>query len=140
MPSDASEVLAQNQAFYDAFSSGDADAVDALWSKLSPIACIHPGWEPLHGRDEVMASFRAILRSPHPPNIRCQRPAATVLGEVAFVICAEALDDSALVATNVFVREDGDWKLVHHQAGPVSAARPEARARARTPGSSGMLN
>jgi ketosteroid isomerase-like protein len=140
MPTDVSEVLATNQAFYDAFSRGDAEAVDALWATLSPIACIHPGWEPLHGRDQVMASFRAILRSPHPPKIRCQRPAATVLGEVAFVICAEAIDDSALVATNVFVREEGGWKLVHHQAGPVSAARPEVRPKTRTPGSSGMLN
>lgn len=140
MPTDASEVLATNQAFYEAFRRGDADAVDALWAKLSPVACIHPGWEPLHGREQVMASFRAILRSPSPPQIHCQRPAATVLGDVAFVICAEAIDDASLVATNVFVREEGGWKLVHHQAGPVSAARPEARQRPKPPGPSGMLN
>ena len=34
--------------------------------------------------------------------------------------------------------EDG-WKLVHHQAGPVSAARSEARSKSKAPGS-GMLN
>ena len=141
MPTDESEVLAQNQAFYDAFGRGDYPAVDGLWAKDSPVACIHPGWEPLHGRVDVMASFRAILRAPTPPGITCLRPAATVLGEVAFVICAEVVDGSTLVATNVFVREDGRWKLVHHQAGPVSAGRPKPQARPKTPpGSSGMLN
>lgn len=140
MPSDESEVLAENEAFYEAFRRGDADAVDALWAKRSPVACIHPGWEPLHGRDKVMGSFRAILRGPHPPQIACERPVATLLGEVAFVICVETLDDSTLVATNVFVREEGAWKLVHHQAGPVSSQRSEPRPRPKAPGSSGMLN
>ena len=34
-----------------------------------------------------------------------------------------------LVATNVFAREDGVWRLIHHHAGPlfVHAAEPHAR-------------
>jgi hypothetical protein len=31
-----------------------------------------------------------------------------------------------LVATNVFVREGGAWKMVHHQAGPLPPAREES--------------
>ena len=139
MPTDVTEVLAQNQAFYDTFRRGDAVAMDELWARSSPVACIHPGWDALHGRDQVMESFRAIFRSGAPP-VRCQRPSATVLGDVAFVICAESIDGASLVATNVFVREDGAWKLVHHQAGPMNAPRPEARSKPNAPGSSGMLN
>jgi hypothetical protein len=34
------------------------------------------------------------------------------------VICYETMGDTVLVATNIFVREAGTWKLAHHQAGP----------------------
>jgi hypothetical protein len=30
------------------------------------------------------------------------------------------IGESLLAATNVFVREGGGWKLVHHQAGPCN--------------------
>jgi hypothetical protein len=34
------------------------------------------------------------------------------------VLCHEHVEQTALAATNVFVREGGGWKMVHHQAGP----------------------
>jgi len=37
------------------------------------------------------------------------------------VICRELVGGSPLAATNVFVREDGAWRLLHHQSGPVAA-------------------
>ncbi len=52
-----------------------------------------------------------------------------MIGEAAFVVCHEAIDDAELIATNVFVREGGRWKLVHHQAGQMSARRPATRPR-----------
>ncbi len=129
MPSPEVEVLAVNHAFYDAFSRGDLPAIDALWAQHAPVACIHPGWDALHGRDEVMASWRAILGGDDSPEIRCARPSAYLVGESAYVICTEVLGDAELVATNVFYREEGAWKLVLHQAGPVHR-RVERRARA----------
>ena len=88
----------------------------------APVACIHPGWQPLHGRDSVLASWRDIMSSPTSPPIRCSDPVAHMLGAAAVVICTERFPGAELVATNVFVEEDGAWKLVHHQAGGV--ARP----------------
>ena len=40
-------------------------------------------------------------------------------GDLAIVTCEESLDDNTLVATNIFAREDGAWRLVHHQASPL---------------------
>jgi ketosteroid isomerase-like protein len=133
MPSVEDEVLAANQAFYDAFARGDFAALDALWARRAPVACIHPGWGALRGRPEVMASWRAILAGSSRPPVVCTQPSVSVLGESAFVVCGESIEGAELVATNVFVREDGAWKLVHHQAGPVHR-RPEPRRPA------GMLN
>ena len=118
---DSAEVLVANEAFYRAFSERDTRAMDELWAKSSPVACIHPGWAPLIGRSRVMASWRGVLENPRSPIVRCVEPTAHVLADTAFVICYEALGGAKLAATNVFVREDGAWRLVHHQAGPVAS-------------------
>jgi len=120
MTTDERAVLAANAAFYRAFSERDVAAMDALWAHSVPVACIHPGWQVLNGREAVMASWRGILAGV-PPTIRCSEEIARVAGSAAFVVCTESLDAGELVATNVFVQEAGDWKLAHHHAGPVAS-------------------
>src|SRR5262249_13653810 len=81
------------------------------------VACIHPGWAPLVGRSEVMASWRGILSNPQSPAIACRRPEVFMQGMNAFVVCYETFDGNFLIATNLFQREAGGWKLIHHPAG-----------------------
>lgn len=119
------EVLAQNRAFYTAFRQRDFDSMDELWATRVKVACVHPGWQPIRGREQVMASWRAILGQSSVPQIRCEDASAHVLGDTAFVLCEEVLGEGRLAATNVFVREEDDWRLVHHQAGPMA---PGARS------------
>lgn len=118
---DDAAVVAANDAFYRAFSLRAADAMDELWARTHPVACIHPGWAALSGRGLVMESWRRVLESPRSPRISCHRVKVHGLGDVAFVTCFESVPGTILIATNVFVREDGAWRMVHHQAGPVSA-------------------
>jgi ketosteroid isomerase-like protein len=118
--SDAADVLFANASFYEAFKVESLAAMDALWARRAPVACIHPGWPALVGRARVMASWKAIFES-GAPAIRCAAAEAHVLGDAAFVTCTELLDDGQLVATNMFALEDGRWRMVHHHAGPVSA-------------------
>lgn len=113
------EILAANQAFYEAFAAEDSERMDALWARRAPVTCVHPGWPALVGRVRVMASFRAILENGAPP-VRAQNPSVQELGEVAYVVCDERIGRGRLVATNVFVREDDEWRLVHHHAGQVA--------------------
>lgn len=123
MPSE-SDVLAANASFYEAFAACDLGTMEALWAKRAPVACIHPGWQPLHGRDSVIASWRAILTGPGAPAITAEEAVVYVLGETAFVVCRENLPGALLLATNVFVIEDAEWKLVHHHAS--ASGLPEA--------------
>lgn len=111
-------VLFANEAFYRAFADRDAKAMDALWAEDAPVACIHPGWPALIGREVVMESWRRILGGGSAPEIVCHAPRALIRGDFAYVICYEAVGNQALVATNIFLRERGLWRLVHHQAGP----------------------
>jgi len=114
-------VLFANEAFYTAFADRDAVAMDELWAANLPVACIHPGWEPITGRTEVMASWFAILRDPASPTIRFHDPRAFLFGATAFVICREEIEGQHVVSTNIFQREDGRWRIVHHHAGPIAA-------------------
>ena len=116
---DRDAVLAANAAFYDAFGRGDAGAMERLWSERTDVACIHPGWRPLHGRPEVLSSWYSILANQSASGIRCDSAIAYVYGETAMVICTEQLPGGELVATNLFTREGDEWRLVHHQAGPA---------------------
>jgi ketosteroid isomerase-like protein len=132
--SDEAGVLAANAAFYDAFRGESLAGMDAVWSRRAPVACIHPGWPALFGRARVMASWRAIFES-GAPAIRCDSPTAHIVGDTAFVICAELLSEGRLIATNLFVREDGAWRMVHHQAGPITAPSDDADGDEPEPGS-----
>jgi ketosteroid isomerase-like protein len=113
-------VLAANQAFYTAFAERDPQAMDRIWAKRASVACVHPGWNPLRGREPVMASWRAIFSGPGSPQISCSRATAHVSGDSAFVICVEHVPGSLLVATNLFTREDGEWRIIHHHAGGLA--------------------
>ncbi|NQV83640.1 MAG: nuclear transport factor 2 family protein [Rhodospirillales bacterium] len=116
MPEHAA-VLFANDIFYLAFANQDFEAMQLIWAEKSPVTCIHPGWDVLSDREEVLESWEQILGNPNPTNIVCKSATVRVLGPIAYVICHEVLDQGYLVATNVFIQEDGKWKMVHHQAG-----------------------
>ena len=113
------KVLSANLEFYRAFAMRDEAAMERLWARSLPVSCVHPGWMALRDRESVMQSWRDILANPDAPRIMCHDEDAVLYGAAAIVTCEESLADSTLVATNVFAREDGTWRLVHHQAGPL---------------------
>ncbi len=123
-------VLDANATFYRAFTDGDYSAMDELWARRAPVACLHPGARALLGRKPVLDSWRQILGGASRFELRCEQPVVHVSGDAAIVTCYEAAVDrpAHLAATNVFVLEDGRWRMVHHHAGPIS--RPVRRAPA----------
>lgn len=129
--SDGDTVLAANSEFYRAFAAGDIGAMDMLWARRSSVACLHPGWSALIGRDAVMSSWSAILRNPNAPRIICDNERVMLFGDSAIVLCEEQLDGGILAASNFFVREEGEWRLAHHQAGQVVRRQAEARRPTR---------
>ena len=75
MTLDEAHVLAANRAFFTAFSKRDPAAMASLWCQRAPVACVHPGWQALHGRDDVLASWEAILSHPESPKVDCSNEA-----------------------------------------------------------------
>ena len=79
-----------------------------------------------------MQSWSQILRQPPEVALRCLTPRVYQFGDTAIVTCYEGADGhpAHLAASNVFVLEDGAWKMVHHHAGPIQdAVMPVPSAR-----------
>jgi ketosteroid isomerase-like protein len=129
---DKEAVLAANAAFYQAFEAGDPEAMAAVWSVGPLVACTHPGWTAIVGRDDVLESWARILEG-SAGRVSCFDPIPNVMGDAAFVTCGESVGSNLLAATNVFVREGGAWRLVHHHASPVARAFVKEGPRASDP-------
>jgi ketosteroid isomerase-like protein len=128
-------VLAANQAFYAAFEARDVDAMAEVWERSSRACVTHPGWPTLHGWAKVIASWDAIFRGTPYIQFFLTDARAVVIGDAAWVVLdenilqshgegAEAAVDpasaSTVAATNVFVRDGDDWRLVNHHGSPVA--------------------
>ncbi len=126
-------VLFANDAFYLAFRNRDAKAMNEVWAHRESITCIHPGWRPLTGRQAVMESWRSILANPASPDVRCIGAEAHVIEDAAYVLCYEVTPQGSLIATNIFIRDGGSWRMVHHQSGPSPTPPRSATAANDTP-------
>ena len=121
--SDIHAILFSNESFYIAFAGRNMTMMEDIWAHSLPVSCGHPGWPLIRGRAQVLESWNGIFGNAGGFSIECRHAAAHFAGDAGYVTCYEILDEASLLATNVFVRENGLWKLAHHQAGP--APEPE---------------
>ena len=128
---DHDSVLAANLEFYRAFTARDVPGMDALWARRAPVACLHPGWTALTDRQEILSSWIGILTNPNAPSIACYDERVMLYGDTALVLCKEVLDGGTLAASNLFVREDGGWRIAHHHAGQIVRRQTEQRPPSR---------
>ena len=109
-------VLAANAEFYRAFRESDIPAMEKVWGEKGTITVIHPGWNPLNGRDAVLESWRRILENPESPKIEFRNAKVEFREDMAMVTCDELLPGGSIKALNIFRLEDGAWKMVFHGA------------------------
>ena len=128
------EVLTANRAFYAALQTLDLTLMAAVWLPTAWVKCLHPGWDLLVGWEEVRRSWEEIFRSTDQMMVSVSRPLVHVAGDVAWISCLENVttasqsdSSSALVeATNIFVRHEGRWLIVHHHTTPLVEPPPDA--------------
>lgn len=128
---DHDAVLAANLEFYRAFAARDAAAMDAVWAQRAAVACLHPGWTALTDREAIISSWSGILSNPDAPRIACFDERVLLYGDTALVLCEEELDGGTLATSNLFVREDGAWRIAHHHAGQIVRRQAERRRHSR---------
>lgn len=128
---DEAAVEAANAEFYAAFEAGDLDRMSAIWGGDGDgVACVHPGWALLSGRGRVLRSWALIMANTPYIQFFLTDVRLEVCGDVAVLTCAEnmltagdgpgeGMDAARAVATNVFRRTAGGWRLWVHHGSPV---------------------
>jgi ketosteroid isomerase-like protein len=137
LQTDEEEVLTANRTFYAALHSLDMLLMAQVWLHTDWVKCLLPGWDLLVGWEEVRRSWEEIFRSTEQMMVSISRPLVHVAGNVAWVSCLENVTSayqndfsSALVeATNIFLRHEGRWFIVHHHTTPLAEPPPDASAR-----------
>ena len=132
LETDEQEVLAANHAFYHALQSLDLAQMEPVWLHEDWVECLHPGWELIVGWEEIRESWESVFRSTGRMQVTTSRTLVHVRGDTAWVSCIENITashkegfSSAMIeATNIFVRHQGVWRLVHHHTSTLPGRVP----------------
>lgn len=121
---DVGDVLATNLRFYEAFGSLNIDEMGNVWESSERVLCIHPGWKLLRGWEDIRKSWEGIFYNTTLMHFTITDAVAIIQGDCAWVSCVEnitnVVDGRAtnfgVQATNIFIRGEGGWRIVHHHA------------------------
>ncbi|MBI4401755.1 MAG: nuclear transport factor 2 family protein [Nitrospirae bacterium] len=121
------EVTQANQQFYEAFESLDVGRMDQIWVQQEYVTCIHPGWGLRVGWPAVRDSWVLIFNNTFSMKFELTEIQIQVAGDMAWVICTEnitsqqgeTVQESRVLATNLYERVGDRWKIIHHHGSPV---------------------
>jgi uncharacterized protein (TIGR02246 family) len=119
------EVRKASQQFYAALNrmaNGDSAAMADVWSHGATVTAMHPIGGREVGWDAVRASFEQVAKVSSDGKIELKDQLIRVAGDVACEVGVEqgqlklAGHQAAIEhrVTNVYQREAGAWKMVHH--------------------------
>jgi ketosteroid isomerase-like protein len=122
---DTNAIKAANAAFYSALSARDISAMERIWAKDEQVSNIFSAAKtPSFGPSAIKADYEDLFkRLGDAPSLVMAEPFVRQQGDMALVIGVEAaqvkLPNGDLakffpVATNVFVKRDAQWLMVHH--------------------------
>ena len=118
-----------------ALVNGDSRPRRALWSRDEPVSVLG-AWRNAHGQHELDELFTGLARTYSDCTAYAfELLAFDVVGDMAYTAGFEHISASfkgeprtyTLRATQVYRREDGEWKVVHRHGDTVSD-EPAARA------------
>jgi len=137
--SDEAGVLAASTQFYAALNamlSGDASGMADIWSQTATVTTMHPIGGRQVGWADVKASWDAVAKIAGGGEVVVEERIIQVAGDMAYELGIEQghvmiaghevpkIDDRV---TNVYRREGGTWKIVHHHT-DISEAMLEVLA------------
>ncbi|MEM7446230.1 MAG: nuclear transport factor 2 family protein [Pseudomonadota bacterium] len=119
------EVRDASKNFYAALNTmlaGDASDLTDIWVHSPEATTMHPIGERQVGWDTIKASFERVARSSAGGYVEMVDQLIRVHGDVAYEVGVEhakfSVADTPLIVnsrvTNIYYREDGRWKIIHH--------------------------
>jgi ketosteroid isomerase-like protein len=110
-----------------ALHNGDAAPRLAIWSRRDPVTVLG-AWRSASGQEELRALFTELAKGfSDCTSYSYEVVAADVIGDMAYTVGFEHTQASvngeprtySLRATQVYRREDGEWKVAHRHADTV---------------------
>jgi len=129
------DILRANAQFYTALAEADLAAMSELWHHDQATECVHPGWDRLRGWPAIRESWHRIFQNQGSLPIHISDPLVHWRGDMAWVTCYEnislregpSVQISQTLATNIFERIEGRWRMVIHHASPAPAGTIQPR-------------
>lgn len=123
--SENEDVRKASGQFYTALNSmlnGDAGPLSKIWSHSKDVTTMHPIGGRQTGWDGVRQSFEQVAELASGGNVRLDEQTIRVIGNVAYEVGLEQgqmtlAGENAPIehrVTNIYCREGGEWKMVHH--------------------------
>jgi ketosteroid isomerase-like protein len=124
MTDEESAVRAANESFYAALSGLDVEGMGRVWLHADWVRCIHPGGDLIEGWDAIEVSWAGIFGDASWLRVVATGIEVTRSGDFAIVVCHENITQKQeshvrvmlAVATNLFTKTSGGWRMVHHHA------------------------
>ena len=116
-------------AFYEALERCDLEAMMAVWAEDEDIVCVHPAGTRLAGQDQVRASWTQMFAGGAHARVQVSHLAA--VSGVMFAVHSVQENftlqgarpgdprPAPIVATNVYLRTAGGWRMIVHHASPA---------------------
>ncbi|GAA1998987.1 nuclear transport factor 2 family protein [Catenulispora subtropica] len=135
---DIEAITEANEEFYAAAEAGDLDRLGAVWLSgpfEASVQCVHPGWAPVFGREDVLRSWAVVCANTPFLQFFLTDVRIDVVDRIAVVSLTENIitdmsagsseDDPGFIAggrattINIFRRTDEGWRLWMHHASAV---------------------
>lgn len=133
------EVRKASKQFYAGLNrmlNGNADPLQDIWSHSAAVTAMHPIGDRQIGWDAVRASFEQVAQLASGGKVELKEQLIHVVGDVAYEAGVErgevklaghpvTIDHRV---TNIYRRESGGWKMIHHHT-DTSPAIQDVQAR-----------
>jgi ketosteroid isomerase-like protein len=132
---DVDQLIEQFHLAQEEFVKGNPEPTQVLFSHRGDVTLANPLGPPARGGEEVSKTIEhaaSIIRDGEPPGYEIVSKLVT--SELAYVVWIERQEAKmgandevtpfALRVTMIFRPEDGEWKIVHRHADPITTARP----------------
>lgn len=137
------EIRQASSQFYDGLNrmlNGDSSALADIWSHGAAVTAMHPIGGREVGWDAVRGSFEQVAQMASEGKVGLQDQFVQVAGDMAcevgieqgqFKLAGQQVSIEHRV-TNIYQREAGAWKIVHHHT-DISPAMLDALSRLQPP-------
>ena len=123
------------KAFYLAFVRRDMSLMQQVWATSQNVYCLHPGGQPLVGKDVIIQSWQQIFSGPQTSELKIEHHNLAsdpklaihrITEHLTMHINKEKKQQATMYAVNIFQCINDHWYMIsHHASAAPHVAKPQ---------------